>query len=109
MIPCDPLHDLGGHLKNLFAELKHLFPNSKTEVEEAIGYALAKRGDVLSIADFRKGVLKVKIIKPVIRVHKDRHDSKSGQIVYHICYNATYYMGPDTAKFSRYKGFKFLP
>ena len=44
----------------------------------------------------------------ILRVHKDRHDSKSGQIIFHICYNVTYYMDPDTAKFSRLKKFKFV-
>ena len=39
--------------------------------------------------------------KPVLRVHKDQNKSKSGQTVYHKCYNVTYYMGPDTAKLSR--------
>ena len=29
--------------------------------------------------------------KPVLRVHKDRRDSKSGQIIFHSCYNVTYY------------------
>ena len=45
--------------------------------------------------------------KPVLRVNKDRHDSKSGQIVFDICYNVTY-MDQDTAKFSRFKWFKFV-
>ena len=27
----------------------------------------------------------------------------------HICYNVTYYMDPDTAKFRRFKWFKFVP
>ena len=49
------------------------------------------------------------LIKPILRVHKDRHDSKSRQIVYHICYNVTYYMGPESAKLRRLKGFKFVP
>ena len=48
------------------------------------------------------------IKQPVLRVHKDRHGSKSGQIVFHIFYNATYYMDSDTAKFSRLKWFKFV-
>ena len=49
-------------------------------------------------------------IKPVLRVHKDRHDSKSGQIVSHtlVCYNVKYYMDPETAKFSRLKWSKFV-
>jgi len=52
----------------------------------------------LEILDAHKYMTTVNPFKrPVFRVHKDRHDSKSGQIVYHICYNFTYYMGPDTA------------
>ena len=41
--------------------------------------------------------------KPVLRVHKDQPDSKSGQNVSHICFNVMYYMSLDTAKFSRFK------
>ena len=41
-------------------------------------------------------------------MQKDRYDSKSGQIVYHVCYSVLYYMDPDTAKFSRLKWFKFV-
>ena len=35
-----------------------------------------------------------KIKEWMLRVHKDRHDSRSGQIIFHICYNVTYYMDP---------------
>ena len=39
----------------------------------------------------------IKIKQPVLRVQKDRNDSKSGQIVFHIWFNVTYYIHPDTA------------
>jgi len=37
----------------------------------------------------------------VLRVHKDRHDSKSRKIVFYTYYTVTYYMDPETAKFIR--------
>ena len=44
--------------------------------------------------------------KTVLRVHKNQHDSKLGQFVFHVCYNISYYMDPDTAQL---KWYKFVP
>ena len=55
-----------------------------------------------------KYMIKQYFYEPVLRVHKNRHDSKPGQIVFHMCYNITYYMYTDTVKFSTLKWFKFV-
>ena len=47
-------------------------------------------------------------LKSVLRLHKDRCDLLSGQIIFHLSYNVTYYMDPDAAKLSRLKCFKFI-
>ena len=54
-------------------------------------------------------LIDVMLIKPVLQIHKDRHDSRSWHIIFHIFYNVTYYIDPDTSKFSRFKGLKFVP
>ena len=62
LLPCEPLHDLGGHLKNLFEEIPALYKEkaTRTKVADMLEKSLGKKDhSTLRTSDYRRAAIGV--------------------------------------------------